>query len=53
MTTAMLIAGGLFVGGTYSFARQKHYVGAVAEGVVDGLPEGQGGVLNGVMRVDV
>ena len=29
MTTAMLIVGGLFVGGTYSFARQKHYVGAV------------------------
>ena len=29
MTTVMLIVGGLFVGGTYSFARQKHYVGAV------------------------
>jgi hypothetical protein len=29
VTTAMLIVGGLFVGGTYSFARQKHYVGAV------------------------
>jgi hypothetical protein len=28
VTTAMLIVGGLFVGGTYSFARQKHYIAA-------------------------